>query len=1086
MSSARDYSKLTLYQQILKRPETYVGSTQPIHGPQWIFEKQTMNLQESMRFVPAFLKIFDEIAVNAADNSVRHENTKTIKFEFDTVNNSISVYNDGHVPPIEKHPVHKSFVPSMIFGELLTSNNYDDTQQRITGGRNGFGAKLTNMFSMEFTVDIVSAPNNRIFHQTWTNNMLHTEGPQVQYKKAAKSWIKITWKPDLEKLSMQDGIHNLVWGLLRRRVYDIAGTTHKRVKVFLDNELVPIKSFGQYAKLFCPNAVGIDLHERWDVAIAPKPNLPIDMLAPTFVNNIRTNRGGTHVAASTNAFFKHVQESLFKKVKTAKKLRPADIRNQCWVFVNARVVNPVFGGQQKDELTSKASMLGSKPSWPVNALKKASSVVMPSLVEWATLKTQAALSKSVGKSKKMNLNIDKYEGAHKAGGTQSNRCTLILTEGDSAKALAVAGLSVIGRDLFGVFPLRGKMINTRTAPLKKVIENKEVKNVMKILGLTPGSKDYSHMRYGHLMIMTDQDVDGSHIKGLIMNMIDFYFPELLQREGFLQVFRTPIVKASRGSQCKSFYSIPEFKQWESQTADASRWKIKYYKGLGTSTTKEAKEYFRNLATNKIVFKPDQTQRQKLEMAFHKDFTKQRKDCTQHVPEDAGLIQPDTITTFVDKELILFWGYDNIRSIPSVMDGFKPAQRKALYGLLRKDSQEIKVAQAAAYVAETTNYHHGEVSLGQTIVGMAQNFVGSNNINLLEPIGQFGTRLRGGKDAASVRYIFTKLSGITKRLFCDQDTPLLVSQKDENKVIEPMWYAPILPMILVNGACGIGTGWSTDIPMYNAEQLRDIILSWLDTESLPTNIQPWVKDFKGNTTMTKEKVIFEGTVRRVGVSCNYHITELPVGKWTQKYKDDLYKLEFVSKIKENSTESKVDMVVTTTQPVTGDLLDKFKLRTSTSLTNMIAFDEKGALKHFSGPIDILQYWLPKRLALYEKRRQHLISVYKQQRDEKKTRLAFIKAIKSKTINIDADNIEQLVQQTFGVDPKLLLSMPLSSMNQRRMDSLNKSIEETQRMLVQLRSTTSKEMWKNDLSQLFKRGVKRGASAQETSSLKKIKV
>ena len=179
----------------------------------------------------------------------------------------------------------------------------------------------------------------------------------------------------------------------------------------------------------------------------------------------------------------------------------------------------------------------------------------------------------------------------------------------------------------------------------------------------------------------------------------------------------------------------------------------------------------------------------------------------------------SIKEFGDNDLIHFSNSDNIRSIPSVIDGFKPSQRKVLYCCFkRKLDNEIRVAQLAGYVSEHGAYHHGEASLQGTIINMAQDFVGSNNINLLDPIGQFGTRLHGGKDSAQPRYIYTKLQEISYKLFNKDDEDLYQYIEDDGEKVEPNYYVPTLPMLLINGTSGIGTGWSTNIPCFNPKDI----------------------------------------------------------------------------------------------------------------------------------------------------------------------------------------------------------------------------------------------------------------------------
>ena len=196
--------------------------------------------------------------------------------------------------------------------------------------------------------------------------------------------------------------------------------------------------------------------------------------------------------------------------------------------------------------------------------------------------------------------ITKLEDANNAGGRNAKRCTLILTEGDSAKALAVSGLGVVGRDDYGVFPLRGKLLNVREAAHDQIIKNVEIQHIRQILGLKH-NQEYTtvdSLRYGHLMIMTDQvralhvdlcspqDHDGSHIKGLIINFLDHFYPSLLRIPEFLVEFVTPIVKVTKGKQEVSFYTMPQYEEWKQEHDEGRGWEAKYYK-VGQREYKEA-------------------------------------------------------------------------------------------------------------------------------------------------------------------------------------------------------------------------------------------------------------------------------------------------------------------------------------------------------------------------------------------------------------------------------------------------------------------------------------------------------------------
>ena len=385
------------------------------------------------------------------------------------------------------------------------------------------------------------------------------------------------------------------------------------------------------------------------------------------------------------------------------------------------------------------------------------------------------------------------------------------------------------------------------------------------------------------MIMTDQDVDGTHIKGLVMNFLSKW-PSLMEIEGFITSLLTPIVKVRKGKQIKNFYTLPDYDAWISATANSSSWKSKYYKGLGTSTPSEAKDYFRDFKV--IQYHWDETSENSLDMAFNKTRADNRKDWlrgfdpTQVLDLNQSFV---TIKDFIDLDLIHFSNEDNHRNIPSLIDGFKPGQRKIYFCSERRNLKtEIRVSQLSGYVSEKGAYHHGEASLNGTIVGMAQNFCGSNNINLLEPIGQFGSRLKGGKDFAQSRYLNTHLSSLANIIFNKLDNPIYENNVDDGVVVEPTFYMPIIPMILANGTNGIGTGWSTNVPQYNP---IDIVanLSLLMNNEGPVEMMPWFRGFCGKVEKYNDNHwITRGKYKLVGNN-KVEVSELPIGVWTDKYK-----------------------------------------------------------------------------------------------------------------------------------------------------------------------------------------------------------
>lgn len=996
------YQKKTQLEHILLRPDTYVGSIEKHSQTLWVYENDEM-VQRSISYVPGLYKIFDEILVNAADNKQRDPSMDSVKVTIDAEQNCISVYNNGDGVPVEIHQEEGIYVPEMIFGHLLTSSNYDDSMKKTTGGRNGYGAKLTNIFSTEFVIETADGKRQKKYKQVFSQNMGKKSEPTITKCKERENWTKVTFKPDLAKFNMTHLEADVV-ALMKKRVVDLAGCLGKTVKVELNGQRVPVKSFLDYVNLYLQTAsksrpdslprIAEKVNDRWEICVSLSEG---QFQQVSFVNGIATIKGGTHVDYVTNQIANHVMTVVNKKNKNAN-LKAHAVKNHLWVFVNALIDNPAFDSQTKETLTIRQSSFGSKCELSQEFLKKvAKSGIVESLLSWADFKQSKDLKKTDGAKRQRITGITKLEDANDAGGRNSEKCTLILTEGDSAKALAMAGISVVGRNHYGVFPLRGKLLNVREANHKQIMDNAEIQSIKQILGLQHG-KEYDSvksLRYGHLMIMTDQDHDGSHIKGLLINFIHSFWPSLLKIQSFLVEFITPIVKAThKNGKVLAFYSMPEYEAWkDSLGGNASGWSIKYYKGLGTSTSKEGKEYFKDLTKHKKDFIwIDEQDGEAIELAFSKKKIEARKNWLRQFEPGTYLDQKEQLikySDFVNKELILFSMADLQRSIPSMVDGLKPGQRKILFCSFKRNFvKEAKVAQFSGYVSEHSAYHHGEQSLASTIIGMAQDYVGSNNINLLQPNGQFGTRHQGGKDHASARYIYTRLSPITRFLFPKDDDILLDYLNEDGQSIEPTWYMPIIPTVLVNGSEGIGTGWSSYIPNYNPRDIVANVRRLLDGEMMEP-MDPWYKGFRGTIekTSTKETGVsytVSGIIEEVNET-TMRITELPIRRWTQDYKEflesimtgnDKIKDPFIKDYKEHNDDTTVHFEVIMTEENLSmakqeGLMKKFKLTTTISTSNMHLFDPKGVIKKYDNPEQILEEFFYVRLEFYEKRKKILL-------------------------------------------------------------------------------------------------------------------
>lgn len=1072
----------------------YIGSIVSDSECLWVFNSESNQINmKNVAWVPGLYKIFDEIIVNALDQikRLKHSNTtlkqvKEIKVTIDQETGEISVYNDGDGIEIAYNDKHEMYDPELIFGNMLTSSNYIDQKLNI-GGQNGIGSKACNIFSKRFSVETVDAKRKLMYCQTWSNNMLDKTEPEIS-KYTKYPFTKIIFTPDYSKFGL-NGLTSEMAELFRKRVYDLCALTDSKIKVYLNDKLLDIKGFEKYIDLYNTGEEkpAFDSNENWNVGVMYSEN---SFQHISFVNGICTQRGGKHLEYVTNTITKKLAELISKRRKSS--VKPVHIRDSLFVFVNAKSVDDAtFDSQTKDTLTTPTSKFGSKWAPSTKFIEKLyKSRITDQAIHLSSKSESKNASKSDGKLKK-TIRIPKLDDANFAGTAKSKECSLILTEGDSAKSMAIAGLSIVGRDKWGVFPLKGKVLNVKDVSTSKINENDEISNIKKILGLESGKKyeNVESLRYGRVVLMTDQDVDGTHIKSLVFNLFHSLWPSLLKQEGFLTSILTPIVKATKGKTELKFYTLSEFDEWKNNTKDSSKYKTKYFKGLGTSTSIEAKTYFKEMMTATYEY-GDETDA-KMNLAFDKKLSDSRKKWMGLYDKEAIIDCRKQSTVrfeeFIDKDLIHYSVYALQRSIPNVIDGFKQSIRKIIYGCLKKRLySEIKVSQLSGYISENCAYHHGENSLQEAIVGLAQDFVGSNNLNLLLPKGQFGSRLLGGRDSASPRYIFTELNPIVRYLMPEDDMKILNYLEDDGMRIEPENYVPIIPLLLVNGSTGIATGYSTSIPSYDMKDIISNLKRLLQNErALPMN--PYFKGFKGYV----DKNITKGVYRRVSAN-KVEVTELPIGIWTSDYKTFLdtyieknpkilkdfeshYTETIVSFVLIFQNKSILDGMLTSNDQGDVKFESEFKMITTkpVSITNMHAFDSTGKIKKYTSELEILEEFFEARMMYYEKRKLQKLKDLENDIQHLDARMKFILCVidgELKILNEKSESIEkQLVNLEFDKREgsyDYLIKLPIQSLTLEKKEELLNRYTEKDAEYKRLKQQTIHELYFSDLIELEK--------------------
>jgi DNA topoisomerase-2 len=1059
-----------------------------------------------------------------------------IQVTIDQKSNRICVKNDGAQIPIKQYN-HK-YIPELIYGSLTP---FDSKDLNLNSYKNGYGIKLSNIFSKIYNVEIADSKSSQIYKQTFMNNMNSISDPEIAKYNGENGFTSIIFEPDLAKFKMSH-LDDGMTALMMKRVYDLAGILPASVKVYLNEEEIIVGGFEGYVNMFL-DAEAVDKHKRssvvftkphdkWHIGVALSKGVYQQV---GYVNNICTFNGGTHVNYVTEKVVLNIQDIL-KNKHGLLNIEQFHIKSRLWIFVNCIIENPSYNSQARDCLTTMPSKFGSNFEFSEKFFKEVLSLgVVECLAEISNTETDSfemareklKLTNQLINDEKVDLKlqgIQRFTDATDAGDNNSQNCVLILTDHISVKSSAMVG---IDRTIFGIYALKGRLINVRASFAAK---NEEIQNLIKILGLKTGENytDTKSLRYGSIMLMADKDPSSSYFfKGEIINFLHYYWPSLIKINGFIKDFRPPTIKATNGNTELAFYSTEIYKQWhDSLGSNTKGWKIKHYKSLGTLTTKEIKEYFSSLDKHTTVFTYNGiADDEAINLAFSKEKTEERKQWLANF--DPSSIVDSTnkgisYEEFINKEVILYPYMDNVRSIPNICDGLKPSERKILYTCFKRKLQdEIKVSHLAGYVTEHSAYKFGEANFTSTIITMAQNFVGSNNINLLNPIGQFGTRDEAGKDNAEAGSIFTNLNKITRSLYIEDDDSLMEAIIEEGQAVEPKWYLPIIPMILVNGADGLGTGWISSIPCYNPRDIVQNIKTKITTGEFKEMI-PWYKGFqgrieqnnKGGYTFTGkyEWVEKEGYVLLV-------ITELPVKNWTESYKGYLERLTapqvmnhldnlslhrpkaLIEEFKECHTYNRVRFEIKLSNEYLQEymnneekLIKTFKLQ-STISPNLVLLGSDFKIKKYNSVVDILEEFYNIRLSYYEKRKNNLLTKSQQDYETLNNMVKFQSAVVNDELPIRQLDVKELLailqkgklycdldfapmsrlkgqisddnlsEADLLKEYEYLITLPVLSLTKQKVGEMAKIRDSKMAKFDSLKKTSAQELWASELDKFL---------------------
>ena len=1136
------YKSKDLRGHIYDKPEMYIGAIETSAEETWTYEDGHIK-NTIVNFNQGIYKLFDEIISNAVDQHVRTADkiakglplAPVTKIDIVFDEDSISVCNNGTGIDVVRLE-NGLYVPTMIFGQLLTSGNYDKDEKRITTGQYGLGAKLTNIFSVRFIVETVDHVRKLLFKQEFRDNMKEIGEPIItKYSKVP--YTKITYWPDYTRFGIDDIAGADTWKVLTRRVYDFTFYLDKSCNVFLNSEKIKCKTFEDYTNLYLGgnkkevkriySSIGTD-EMPWEICVALSPTE--EPMQVSFINGCFTDLGGKHVDYLTNLLVKRLIESV-KLKKDAIAVKPEHVKKYIWIFIKGTIQNPTFDTQSKRRLTTLYSNFGIKLEFPDEFIKKVSELdIIGKAQKLTNFKTGQALSKKTNGKKVKKIYDPKLLDCEYAGTANSIKAVLIFTEGDSAAGFFKEGRSGLTEEekrCFACFPLKGKILNTQKATTLKISNNAEITKIKKLIGLIDGKKYDAdsiakELRYGKVMFLADADTDGDHIKGLCMSFIYAGWPELIDL-GYICSFPTPLIKVWKKltndddepdqNKVIAFFSEAEFTAW-SLDNPGTGYVHKYYKGLATHSQRETRHCFKNKIITNYYYghtKPEkQASRDSIEMVFKPKREEDRKewmlDIDRHPKEEISYAVPtETIKTFIDYRLVKHCKADNIRSIPNNIDGLKPSQRKAIYCFLfgKNKGKAIKVGSLSGSMMQDTGYHHGEMSANETIINLGQNFIGAGNLNLLRPIGIFGTRSLNGKDHGAARYISVGNLSYLDVIFNKTDLQVLKKNYDDGVQIEPEYFVPIVPLVLFTGAEGIGTGWSTSVSCYNPDEIVANLIDVIKGREQSVELVPWYRGFRGKIIkVDTNKYLSLGSYVLVGPN-EIKITELPIGsklsKSFSKYKEFIYSLagkaeketkkdedsESVAALEEgtiqdivisNEMANEIQINITFREGYLEEQMaenynyefeKKFKLALSFSTTNMHLYRHDG-IHYYNNCAEIISDFHAERLHVYHLRKDFLIKESQTKLEIARNRYRFVSEIIDETIIIFKKTKAQIVMLLtergyYAEDGAFdyLLSMQIYSFSKEKLEELRKLCDSLLARIDEITAEDVRDTWINEL-------------------------
>jgi len=1028
------------YYAVKLNPDVMIGNKDvSIYNIHYYSDTEKRIVYGKLKYVDILYNIFEEPITNVTDLIIKNS-SKVQNISIAYNEECIQIFNDGIGFNVDEgkyvvsHDGKNTYwAPEAALTLLNTGSNFtakETGEISYSAGKNGLGIKMTFIFSQ--CVMIETANNGvkyeQILYLDPKSYMPVCQEPIITKQIDIYNYTKLTFFPDKELGSILD-----IAPLIKRRAIETSMIFSINSISVNDTVYPNITSLADFVKTYLDSSIKEVIEYKtgveWRICVWHNKDKNKTM---TFVNGMYTPENGTHLNIVRRKVSEQIAEYMNAHNLYGKKI-VADwkkIKTLLSFVIVVFVSHPTFSGQTKNKLNTTTAKLPKFEGLPENLIK----IIIPSLKiameEYIRSLKITELNKEHGK--KQWFNIKYYVPSENSKNRKEKESYLILTEGKSADGAASQGLSILGEDgrrIFGRLRLGGKVINALKHKFDKIAENKYIKNMVAAIGLRYGvdytiTNNFNTLKYNKIYIFTDADQDGTHISGLICVFILVYWPELLRSKGFINIIRSPCVRIlklhnNKYSVLNSFYSLEHFNKYMETNKLPNGVQVSYYKGIGSNNPEELLTIFGQLTDNTVrIYYKSENCVSSMHTVFGTDSILRKEWYYRYVKLNINdIVSYDSndlsLEELNDKNMYAYANYDIMRSIPCIVDGLKPVQRKLLYTFLHKKIYgKVKVNSVCGKATTLTCYSHGDSSIQLTLCRMAQRITGVNNINLFRPEGYLGQR--ESLAPAQARYAQIMLESYTRLIYREEDNPILTHVLMEGVSVEYKHYIPIVPMILINGCDGIGTGFSTKIPKYNVDDIINKIMCRLNKKEEPV-IQPWYINYAANHLITKlvtyetkyidysdnnvvKDIKYEtyeslGLVdlSQINIDKTIIIYDLPLpGLTYEKYFDYLKELlndgilldvrqgtsknEFMNPLiitLSDSYYSELIKIYTSGGDYILILISKLKLKRHIHTSNLILIDHENKLKKYTTISEIFDAYYNLRYDMYIKRKEYYI-------------------------------------------------------------------------------------------------------------------